>query len=68
MIFPSLTHVESATFYKNLIGSVSKTRVAVSYSFDAKSNLEIFKLYAERIFTFTFNFTKLNFRFSTKFN
>lgn len=68
LILPSFTHVESSVFYKNLIGLVTKTGTALSYNFESKPNIEIFKLFTNYVYHASFKFAKLNFRLSVRFN
>ena len=41
--FPTVTYVEKSSFFKNLIGLVQKTELAVKYDFGLKTDVEIFR-------------------------
>ena len=49
-------------FYRNLLGDVKKSKVAVSYNFSAKTNLEVFKMLLREVNASSFfKFSGLNF-------
>lgn len=62
LVLPIFTYVESTAIYKNLLGHVKKSNIAVSYNFGAKTNIEILKLLLAEIGTQRlFKFSSLNF-------
>lgn len=70
LILPIFSYVESAMFYRNLLGDVKKSKVAVAYNYSLKTNLDIFRLLLEGVVTASplFRFSTLNFMLSTTFN
>lgn len=69
LVLPVLTYVESAMFYKNLLGNVKRSAVAVSYNFLAKTNVDVFRtllnVFNQQVL---FGFSALNFHLSVSFN
>lgn len=69
LVLPVLTYVESAMFYKNLLGNVKRSAVAVSYNLLAKTNVDVFRMLLT-VFNrqVLFGFSTLNFYLSVSFN
>lgn len=43
LVFPTLSYVERAVVFKNLMGFAQRSSSVVSYNFDAKSDLDVFR-------------------------
>jgi len=69
LILPTLSHIEYTTFYKNLLGFVQKSSIAVSYDFDAKTSQAVFKFFLEILSRhYLFSFSGFSFLLSVSFN
>ncbi len=64
LILPTSTYVERTSFYKNLLGGVQKTSLAVSFDSSIRTDVVVFKYMLDGVFSKFlkkfYNFTYIN--------
>jgi len=69
LVFPTTVYVERPSLYRNLLGVLQKSSMAISYNFAARTDREIFKGLLDTMYGLNiFSFIRLNFYRGVYFN